>query len=258
MPSQSYVPTNEAARLVWLGNYKAKLPILGALCGLSAAEIAETLNDIACVMWMMQIWYPVIQQGALGATAFKTLMTNGSGSTPLTLPRLPEFADAPRMCLPGVFPRISNQVVRIKASPGYTEVIGRELGIIGHNDDLQYPVPDLTASLEQGNGQQLWCCNTPSTATTGRISSPGATAATGSSWPSTSTNPTATTAPCWCPIRRKSASSRCGTGTGASPLATTARSRGSPSGHKRPGFPRPAVLRAGIAGRYSEIILTVP
>jgi hypothetical protein len=165
MSFQPYLPRSEAERIVWLTNYAAKLPTLGPLCKLDADEIAATLSDIACALWLLQSWNPAMQQGAQSATALKTLVINGNGSgsgnTPPSLPVIPTFPNPPPMCLPGVLPRLANQVARIKISPHYTDAIGRDLRIVGTSEALAetHTVPDLSARLEQGDGQQCVVLN---------------------------------------------------------------------------------------------------
>ena len=53
-----------------------------------------------------------------------------------SLPVAPVAPAAPVLVAPGIFPRISMLVPRIKNFPTYTEVNGRDLGIIGAEDVL--------------------------------------------------------------------------------------------------------------------------
>jgi hypothetical protein len=154
MKPEPFVPRTETELIVWLSNYSAKLPVHGAACGLDAAEITAIQHDIATLIWVLQCWLPAVRQEGQSATAFKTQLVSGSGNAVLTLPTLPAFANAPTLCLPGVMPRVLGQVARIKVHPGYSEAIGRDLGIIGTSTAAADLPPDLTARVEQGNGQQ--------------------------------------------------------------------------------------------------------
>ena len=41
-----------------------------------------------------------------------------------------------------------NQIARIKVSPNYTEVIGKDLGIIGTHYTVEHPIPEYSLALE--------------------------------------------------------------------------------------------------------------
>ncbi|MBI3465051.1 MAG: hypothetical protein HY000_18645 [Planctomycetes bacterium] len=51
---------------------------------------------------------------------------------------------------PSVLTRLFNQVARIKLAPGYTDVIGTDLGIIGAADTAEHPVATFKLSVVQG------------------------------------------------------------------------------------------------------------
>jgi hypothetical protein len=154
MPNQPYFPKTEPERIIWLSNYLAKLIIYGAICGLSEAEIAATQRDITSLIWILQVWLPAMRQGSQSATAFRTQAATGTGTGPMTLPSFPVFTNVPPMCRPGVLTHLFKQVGRMKLSDAYNDSIGRDLGIIGAAGASDLTIPDLTASVEQGNGQQ--------------------------------------------------------------------------------------------------------
>ena len=52
--------------------------------------------------------------------------------------------------------RLSSQIVRIKASPNYTDVIGHDLGIIAASNSVEHLIPEPTVSVELGkNGSRV-------------------------------------------------------------------------------------------------------
>lgn len=119
------------------------------------SEITATQAEITFLIWFLQNWYPAVQQEAHAATAYKTMLMSGTGSIKMPLPVLPAFASSmPAVPAPGVLTRVFNQVVRIKASPNYTEAIGQDLGIITTVSNVEYAMPDITASVEQGQACQ--------------------------------------------------------------------------------------------------------
>jgi hypothetical protein len=148
--SNSFFPTTEAEQAVWLTNFALKLPVHGPVCGIDAEEITGMTGEINYWVWILQPWHPAIQHYAKESTAYKLLMINGTGSDVLPLPRLMDFPAAPPAPLPGIQRRLFNLITRIKASPGYNESIGHDLGIIATPGTTEHPVPELTVTVELG------------------------------------------------------------------------------------------------------------
>lgn len=146
----SFFPTAEAGQIVWLTNYSSKLPVHGPVCGISEAEIKETLGDIRYYIWMLQHWHPAIQRDAREATAFKQLMISGSAVDGVPHPQASTFPDPPPVPAPGMQKRLFSQVVRIKASGNYNEAIGKNLGVIAISNSVDHPVPEFTVASEMG------------------------------------------------------------------------------------------------------------
>lgn len=150
MSNQSYFPASEADRVLWFTNLVAKLPIQGPNLGLSATEITDAIADSVCYIWIVKDWNGALQQKALEATTYKTLIANGTGSDIVPLPANLVFDQAPPMRIPGVLTRISTLVQKIKLSPNYTDSIGQDLGTVGVQVNTAHLVPEFTVSTERG------------------------------------------------------------------------------------------------------------
>ena len=79
---------------------------------------------------------------------YKKLIKDGPlGKPGGTVPTPPVAPAVPTIVAPGIFPRISQMVTRLKNYPTYTEAIGRDLGIIGAEEavdtDTMKPVLKL-------------------------------------------------------------------------------------------------------------------
>ncbi len=74
MLTQSYFPNTEGDRVVWLTNFDTKIQIHATALALNPVELATTLTDIDFYVWVLQTWYPSIQQSALESTAYKLLI----------------------------------------------------------------------------------------------------------------------------------------------------------------------------------------
>ena len=150
MITQSYFPKIEADRVIWLSNFVTKVQIHATVLALNPAELALTLTDVNYYNWILQTWYPAIQQSAIEATAFKGIMGFGPATPLCTLPiHAPMTAPTPAP-EPGVLTRLYNLVARIKIGTGYTDSIGLDLGIVGGVDATEHLTPEYTVMTERG------------------------------------------------------------------------------------------------------------
>ena len=150
MINQSYFPKNEANRVIWLSNFNTKLLIHGTELTIDPAEQALTITDIGYYIWMLQTWYPSIQQSAFEATALKNNIGNGPSKPICTLPVHSAITPPGQMPIPGVLTRLFNLIARIKISKGYTESIGVDLGVVGGFDATEHLTPEYTVTTERG------------------------------------------------------------------------------------------------------------
>jgi hypothetical protein len=156
MSTNNFFPRTEDAQIVWLSHYLLKLPVNGPTCGISAEEITHTEQDIAYWTWLLQYWHPAKQRDAKEATAHKQLMVAGIGNSSLSQPVPSQFPNPPPAPEPGMQKRLSSQIIRIKASLNYTDVIGHDLGIIAATNTVQHLIPEPTVSVELGeNGNRV-------------------------------------------------------------------------------------------------------
>ena len=151
MSKNSYFPTVEAEQIIWLSHYSLQLPVNGPICGIDNNEITRTQTDITTQIFILQQWHPASQVNATEATAHKQLIINGSGTEPIPYPQPTLFPNPPPASVPGIQKRLFNQIARIKVSPHYTEVIGKDLGIIGTHDTVEHPIPEYSLTVETGS-----------------------------------------------------------------------------------------------------------
>ena len=78
----SYFPSTEAARLLWVINYRDKIAIHGPTVGLGAAELANTQGDLDFYLWMHRDRYPASQADAKADTAYRVFMDSGTAAVP--------------------------------------------------------------------------------------------------------------------------------------------------------------------------------
>ncbi|NOS93086.1 MAG: hypothetical protein HOP30_14280 [Cyclobacteriaceae bacterium] len=130
MSKAGYLPRGDNERVLWLNQFASKLSIHATTLGLTPADVSGTQNDAAMFTYL-------VTQVEIHTTAkesrvnYKNLIKDGPIGAPggvLPMP-IPVIA-APTVVAPGIFPRLAMLVQRIKYSPGYTEAIGKDLGVI--------------------------------------------------------------------------------------------------------------------------------
>lgn len=123
----TYLPPGEQERVTWLNTFSIKLPTYGSALGLSTTTLEGIKADAAYYAWTMQALV-TFREYAQAWTSYKDGLANGTalGEPPI----LPTLDPAPTAVAPDVFGRLAKLVTTVKNAPGYTESIGKDLGII--------------------------------------------------------------------------------------------------------------------------------
>ena len=159
---QEYFPGRIGDQIVWLRNIKTKLPNHATALGLVAGDVTNILLDVDTSIYGLDTY-----RGALGPASTSCYQCIETALYDDTVPGLiawagftpPPGAPAarPHGCLRRIFAYISDV---IKVAPGYTMVIGEDLGVEGPT--LGTPDPASTApefdlrSTTGGKLEVLW------------------------------------------------------------------------------------------------------
>ena len=82
------------------------------------------------VDWLIQTVLPALRTSAQQWTAYKAQVLDGAlGAVGGELPKFLTFSETPALVPMGVVARLRGLIQRITHSPGYTEAVGRDLGI---------------------------------------------------------------------------------------------------------------------------------
>lgn len=130
MAKDDWLPTREDQFLPWFNNFNAKLPGYAVTLDLSAGDLTTVDDDTAMVTFAVN-GVAIFKAEQKEWVDFKNLELYGplGGPTPAA-PTIPTITP-PTLVAPGIIRRTRDLVLRIKAHPNYTEVIGEDLGIIG-------------------------------------------------------------------------------------------------------------------------------
>jgi hypothetical protein len=131
MSKSKYMPRPYKDRVVWFMNFNAVFATVATTLGFTAAEIAAVNADYLAAKYIMDM-LEMFKAEMLERTSFKDILFDGDPGVVLTeMPVGPVLPVAPEVVQPGIFSRVSKVVQRIKNHPGYNNSIGRNLGIIG-------------------------------------------------------------------------------------------------------------------------------
>lgn len=125
------IPRTEPELVGWLNNFAAKLPPYTSLLSIDISTMELVVQDAAMLRYLVNELLPSYQTALQTRTAYKNALKDGPlGAVPPPKPPQITEPEHPDVIAPGIMPRLRQLVARIKASPNYTESIGRDLGII--------------------------------------------------------------------------------------------------------------------------------
>ena len=149
MANSYYLPTDDGGKADLLAHFAAKLPLYAETLEISAADVASTQADAASFRYDLQA-QQLSQAYAQQWTNHKNILKNGGA----------DHADppAPPPVAPGVIPRFTAQVARIKNHKKYTPAIGQDLRLVGAEQVIDSSAwkPVLGIKTEAGRPTVTW------------------------------------------------------------------------------------------------------
>lgn len=139
-----YLPTDESQLTVWFTNFSDKFAGYAAGLGL-AADAPSVQADNAMLQYLIAKYKRGFETSRSTVTGFANGMLDGGIAAPsaiLPFPAAP--TGAPPMVEPNIIGRTRALVKRIKSAPGYTEDIGKSLGVVAGGEEAELTAPDLT------------------------------------------------------------------------------------------------------------------
>lgn len=157
MAKTDYIPKDDEGKAAFFERFRDTLPTYAAALGLLPAEVAGQAADAA---WFRHVlgYGRSMQDYASQWAVYKKLLLDGTGvaARPVT-PAEP--LPVPAVVAPGVVARFRRLARRIKAAPGYTEGMGRALGILCPEraaPDLETLAPRISLRLSGGRVELAW------------------------------------------------------------------------------------------------------
>ncbi|MEK7449525.1 MAG: hypothetical protein AAB019_08575, partial [Planctomycetota bacterium] len=157
MPQHDFIPKSDLGMAAFLRNLANKIGGYAATFGLSPAEVASVQNDAARFTYILKVQeaYKTFKQAISG---YKDMLRDGPMDTAISELVFPTLPAAPTPVSNGIFIRIRKMIGRIKATPGYTEAIGEDLGIVADEQviDVLNLKPVLKSRLDGGRPLIIW------------------------------------------------------------------------------------------------------
>jgi hypothetical protein len=132
----------QADQILWLSNYRTKLPGYQAVLGLTAGQVTAAVADCGWLIYVLQAWLPAVRAWALACTDAAIETQTGSGAGPQALPvfTAPALPAGIVAVNPGALTRLFVLIQQIKDSGKATDPISTDLGILGG----EQAAPDFT------------------------------------------------------------------------------------------------------------------
>lgn len=151
------IPPLDIPKVRFLKNLNNKAPIYKTILSITDAELDSLNKDTLMFEYVinMQMAYKTSKEGI---TAFKNILRDGAGTQTIEVPSAPVLPVAPDAVRPGIFPRVSKFIKRLKTHPNYTESIGEDLGIVGE-EHVVNPLtmkPRLKCVIKSGMPVIIW------------------------------------------------------------------------------------------------------
>ncbi len=163
-----FYPTNAAAQIIWLENFRNKLTGHALTLGLTMAVCAARIADARWLIYVLGSWLPAARAWVKACTEAARLAQTPDGPE---LMALPVFAPPPLPAAvvggdPAVVPvaegaldRIMAVVQTLKDADGFDQVIGADLGVVGaaaSGPDMTTLQPTLKLTLTAAGVQVGW------------------------------------------------------------------------------------------------------
>lgn len=157
MTRQDYYPVAIPEQVLWLRHFADTLP---QYIGVLALEESRMLDGIADARWLAYVvgpWRTELRRFApAGTAAIELAQTGADPDVPLELP-LYQLPPLPAGVVPrpaGALKRLFKLVRNLKVVKGYTEGVGRHLGILPRHDSASHTVPTFKIKVLPGSPHQ--------------------------------------------------------------------------------------------------------
>lgn len=154
MKRQNYYPSRIGDQVKWLDNLATKLELYGQVLGLDPVKLGYAVNDARWTEYVMGKWLTAARAFSPASSGAVEEVASGSGTDPYVLPSFtpPYLSGAVPARPAGALVRLFDVIAVLKRSPGYTDAIGADMGVVGTEDASTHDRPKFTAEFRRGAG----------------------------------------------------------------------------------------------------------
>jgi hypothetical protein len=161
MPNQPYYPPREGDQITFFTNIQTKIPGYYTALDISPTRQAKLTLVLGWLIWTWQTYLPARRADGPAATTWRNNLANGNAdaatsATPPVPATLTPPAGTPFY---GMLTWLFEEIGRWKTAEGYTDTIGKDLGIIGAvqgKPDFVTLKPVITAMISGATVQVGW------------------------------------------------------------------------------------------------------
>lgn len=139
-------PRTEAERNLFFQNMKNVLPTVSAQLGLAGADVDFFIKQADNYQYLLNVAQEISDQRE-AFTTFKNAILLGDPLAPPPTPPVLPVISGPQPFISGLDEQAKAIIKRIKASPGYNQTIGEQLGLVD-TGPAPFNPNDLTAALK--------------------------------------------------------------------------------------------------------------
>ena len=159
MSTTYYMPTNDSGKADLLDHLANNLTQYQTVLAISAEDIAGVLADALSFRYTLQSMFDMQAYGQAW-TEYKNLSRDGVlGFSTAAWPVAPLLVlPTPAAVVPGIIPRLSKLVARIKTNKNYTAAIGQDLWLVGTHSPIDPSTwkPILSLQNNAGHPTIVW------------------------------------------------------------------------------------------------------
>ncbi len=164
MANQPYYPLREGDQITFFNNLKSKIASYYLALDISAARQARLQLTLDWLIWAWSIYLPARRNDGPAATAWRnSLATGTSDASTVATPPVPAVLTPPAGTPSyGLLNWLFEDIARWKKAEGYTDTIGKGLGIVGAGQtapDFTIVQPVITADVSGNHVTIGWNWN---------------------------------------------------------------------------------------------------
>jgi hypothetical protein len=158
MKYQRYFPNTIGEQGIWLSNFIEKLPVHATALELPPSRVEVCIAECKFMHYVLRDWLTGVRTFGRAATAATEMLLTGEKRVPVTLPVFtpPPLPEGVETALAGALNRVFDLVQLIKISPGFTDSIGHDLGIMvtARTPSAARAVPSIKPKVVNGSSNE--------------------------------------------------------------------------------------------------------